>query len=153
MVLDVRNAYEWDAGHFQGAERPVEEEFRETPVDAEPPHLAGVPRDAPVMMYCTGGIRCDVYSAALRKQGFTNLYTLEGGIANYLRTEGGDLWDGSLFVFDSRNVLPGDLTAGTPPNLRSNKAARRRQRQFPFSRTILSTLCCRLRYYKLSWPP
>jgi predicted sulfurtransferase len=111
VVLDVRNAYEWDAGHFQGAERPVEAEFRETPVESEMAHLEGVPKDAPVMMYCTGGIRCDIYSAALRARGYQNLYTLEGGIANYLRQQGGEnLWDGSLFVFDSRNVLPGDLT-------------------------------------------
>jgi len=111
VVLDVRNAYEWDAGHFQGAERPVEAEFRETPVESEMAHLEGVPKDAPVMMYCTGGIRCDIYSAALRARGYQNLYTLEGGIANYLRQHGGEnLWDGSLFVFDSRNVLPGDLT-------------------------------------------
>mmetsp|Transcript_17158 Transcript_17158/g.47887 ORF Transcript_17158/g.47887 Transcript_17158/m.47887 type:complete len:196 (-) Transcript_17158:23-610(-) len=65
-------------------------------------------------MYCTGGIRCDIYSSALKRHGFTNLYTLEGGIANYLRTEGGDCWDGSLFVFDNRMVLPGDMTGRHP---------------------------------------
>lgn len=58
------------------------------------------------MMYCTGGIRCDVYSAHLRDKGFTNLYTLEGGIQNYLREEGHQLWDGSLFVFDGRMAVP-----------------------------------------------
>lgn len=108
----MRNGYEWDVGHFNGAERPNEVEFRETPTgdDEVPVPLEGLDRSAPVMMYCTGGIRCDIYSAALRRRGFTNLYTLEGGIANYLRTEGGDHWEGSLFVFDKRMVLPGDLT-------------------------------------------
>jgi len=118
VVLDVRNDYEWDAGHFEGAARPVEGEFRETPTGAEaPPHLRGVDKDTPVMMYCTGGIRCDIYSVALREQGFTNLYTLEGGVANYLRTEGGDLWNGSLFVFDSRMAVPGDLREGSTREL------------------------------------
>ena len=46
--------------------------------------------------YCTGGIRCDVYSTFLRKKGFNNLYTLEGGVQNYLRQEGPDFWKGSL---------------------------------------------------------
>jgi predicted sulfurtransferase len=57
-------------------------------------------------MYCTGGIRCDVYTAFLAKKGFKNLYTLEGGVQNYLVKEGGELWDGSLFVFDGRMAIP-----------------------------------------------
>lgn len=109
-VLDVRNDYEWDAGHFVGAERPQEEVFAETPVgesEAEvPAYLKDVDKDAPVMMYCTGGIRCDVYSTFLRRKGYTNLYTLEGGIQNYLRHEGGEHWKGSLFVFDARMAIP-----------------------------------------------
>ena len=53
-------------------------------------------------MYCTGGIRCDIYSAYLRQKGFQNLYTLEGGVANYLRELGMGAWKGSLFTFDDR---------------------------------------------------
>ena len=132
IVLDVRNAYEWDAGHFEGAERPLEDNFCETPTDAllaaaeesgeedeseakdaddaEPPLavpalLASAPKDAPVMMYCTGGIRCDIYSAHLRQKGFTNLYTLEGGVHNYFNEVGGKGWEGSLFVFDARMAV------------------------------------------------
>ncbi|KAL3137311.1 hypothetical protein ABBQ32_006851 [Trebouxia sp. C0010 RCD-2024] len=126
VVLDVRNDYEWDAGHFQGANRPQEENFNETPTEASssasiPSYLQGKPADTPVMMYCTGGIRCDVYSAHLRDKGFTNLYTLEGGIQNYLMQEGHDMWDGSLFVFDGRMAVPsgdpgheGRLVAAAP---------------------------------------
>ncbi|DBA74585.1 TPA: hypothetical protein ACH3X2_009457 [Trebouxia sp. C0005] len=126
VVLDVRNDYEWDAGHFQGADRPQEEKFNETPTEASnsdsiPSYLQGKAADTPVMMYCTGGIRCDVYSAHLRDKGFTNLYTLEGGIQNYLREEGHQLWDGSLFVFDGRMAVPsgdpeheGQLVAAAP---------------------------------------
>ncbi|KXZ46989.1 hypothetical protein GPECTOR_39g483 [Gonium pectorale] len=110
VVLDVRNDYEWDAGHFVGADRPAEEVFAETPVgEAEqevPVPLREVDKDTPVMMYCTGGIRCDVYSTFLRKKGYNNLYTLEGGVQNYLRQEGGAHWKGSLFVFDARMAIP-----------------------------------------------
>ncbi|PNW83046.1 hypothetical protein CHLRE_06g304600v5 [Chlamydomonas reinhardtii] len=109
VVLDVRNDYEWDAGHFVGADRPAEEVFAETPVgesEAEVPQpLQGKDPNTPVMMYCTGGIRCDVYSTFLRRKGFNNLYTLEGGVQNYLRQEGGDHWKGSLFVFDGRMAI------------------------------------------------
>jgi predicted sulfurtransferase len=56
-------------------------------------------------MYCTGGIRCDVYSALLRQKGFKNLYTLDGGIQHYLKEEGNEHWNGSLFVFDGRMAI------------------------------------------------
>ncbi|KAK9906879.1 hypothetical protein WJX75_009638 [Coccomyxa subellipsoidea] len=110
VVLDVRNAYEWDAGHFVGAQRPLEDHFNETPTDASgdaalPAYLQGVSPDAPVMMYCTGGIRCDIYSTYLRRKGFNNLYTLEKGIQNYMKEQGDDLWNGSLFVFDARMAV------------------------------------------------
>ena len=109
LVLDLRNGYEWDAGHFEGAERPQEEEFNQTPTEGTPSQvpipLQDVNPETPVMMYCTGGIRCDVYSAYLKKKGYKNLYTLEGGIQNYLRTEGIQHWNGSLFVFDGRMAI------------------------------------------------
>ncbi|XP_029127272.1 rhodanese-like domain-containing protein 8, chloroplastic isoform X3 [Cajanus cajan] len=61
---------------------------------------------ATILMYCTGGIRCDVYSTMLRQQGFQNLYTLKGGVSHYLKNEGPAEWVGNLFVFDSRLSLP-----------------------------------------------
>jgi len=63
-------------------------------------------------MYCTGGIRCDVYSAALRQKGFKNLFTLHGGIQNYLHEEGNEHWQGSLFVFDGRMAINPALQQG-----------------------------------------
>jgi predicted sulfurtransferase len=56
VVLDVRNDYEWDAGHFEGAARPNEEVFNETPVGDIPEPLKDIPSDSPVMMYCTVSI-------------------------------------------------------------------------------------------------
>ncbi|KAH9323399.1 hypothetical protein KI387_018038, partial [Taxus chinensis] len=109
LLLDVRNGYEWDIGHFQGAKRPDVDCFRCTTVGisdletniSDP--LAGLDKEnTDILMYCTGGIRCDVYSVILRKKGFQNLYTLKGGISNYLKEEGPVKWIGNLFVFDSR---------------------------------------------------
>ncbi|XP_055800813.1 rhodanese-like domain-containing protein 8, chloroplastic isoform X2 [Solanum dulcamara] len=114
VLLDVRNGYEWDVGHFQGAQRPDVDCFRatsfgqsESEVIASDP-LAAVDKDrTDILMYCTGGIRCDVYSAILRKQGFKRLYTLKGGVSHYLESEGSVGWVGNLFVFDARlSLLP-----------------------------------------------
>ncbi|XP_030499453.2 rhodanese-like domain-containing protein 8, chloroplastic [Cannabis sativa] len=112
ILLDVRNGYEWDIGHFDGAQRPDVDCFRSTSyglsqseVIASDP-LADVDKEkTDILMYCTGGIRCDVYSTILRQRGFQNLYTLEGGIAHYLKNEGPVKWTGNLFVFDSRLSL------------------------------------------------
>ncbi|XP_028779443.1 rhodanese-like domain-containing protein 8, chloroplastic [Neltuma alba] len=113
ILLDVRNGYEWDIGHFRGAVRPNVDCFRSTSfgwsqeeVAASDP-LANVDKEKTnILMYCTGGIRCDVYSTILRKKGFRNLYTLQGGVSNYLKNEGPTEWVGNLFVFDSRLSLP-----------------------------------------------
>ncbi|KAJ0105812.1 hypothetical protein Patl1_19445 [Pistacia atlantica] len=69
--------------------------------------LANVDKEkTDILMYCTGGIRCDVYSTILRRRGFRNLYTLKGGVSHYLKNEGPVEWVGNLFVFDSRLSLP-----------------------------------------------
>ncbi|KAJ7975344.1 Rhodanese-like domain-containing protein [Quillaja saponaria] len=113
ILLDVRNGYEWDIGHFHGAQRPDVDCFRSTSfgvsqkeVIASDP-LSNVDKEkTDILMYCTGGIRCDVYSTILRQQGFRNLYTLQGGVSHYLKNEGPVEWIGNLFVFDSRLSLP-----------------------------------------------
>ncbi|KAK9091433.1 hypothetical protein Sjap_024610 [Stephania japonica] len=113
ILLDVRNGYEWDIGHFRGAYRPNVDCFRSTSfglsepqVEASDP-LAGVDKEnTEVLMYCTGGIRCDIYSVILRQKGFQNLFTLKGGVSHYLEKEGPVEWIGNLFVFDSRLSLP-----------------------------------------------
>ncbi|GKV05321.1 hypothetical protein SLEP1_g17349 [Rubroshorea leprosula] len=113
ILLDVRNGYEWDIGHFHGAERPNVDCFRSTSfglsvseVSASDPLATADKGKTNILMYCTGGIRCDVYSTILRQQGFQNLYTLKGGVSNYLKNEGPVEWVGNLFVFDSRLSLP-----------------------------------------------
>uniref|UniRef100_A0A453MMU0 Rhodanese domain-containing protein n=1 Tax=Aegilops tauschii subsp. strangulata TaxID=200361 RepID=A0A453MMU0_AEGTS len=113
LLLDVRNDYEWDIGHFEGAKRPNVDCFRSTSfglseqeMDSTDP-LHGVDKEkTDILMYCTGGIRCDVYSTILREKGFGNLYTLKGGVSNYLKSQGSAEWVGNLFVFDDRLSLP-----------------------------------------------
>ncbi|XP_042500834.1 rhodanese-like domain-containing protein 8, chloroplastic [Macadamia integrifolia] len=113
ILLDVRNGYEWDIGHFQGAQRPDVDSFRSTSFGRSKSELTAVDplasvdkESTDILMYCTGGIRCDVYSTILRRKGFQNLYTLKGGVSHYLKTEGPVEWVGNLFVFDSRLSLP-----------------------------------------------
>lgn len=108
ILLDVRNDYEWVIGHFEGAELPTLETFREFPEYARKLKETRDPKETKVMMYCTGGIRCEIYSALLKKEGFENVYQLDGGIINYGLKEGQNKWRGKLFVFDDRLAVPID---------------------------------------------
>lgn len=102
LVLDVRNQYEWQIGHFEGAVLPPLETFREFPQFAEKFKESLDPSQTKVMMYCTGGIRCELYSVLLKEKGFKEVYQLEGGVINYGLQEGSKHWKGKLFVFDDR---------------------------------------------------
>jgi UPF0176 protein len=106
VLLDVRNDYEWKVGRFQGAECPPCETFREFKDYAKELQKRVDPQKTPVMMYCTGGIRCELYSSLLKEGGFDKVYQLEGGIINYGLKEGSDHWLGKLFVFDDRLTVP-----------------------------------------------
>jgi UPF0176 protein len=106
ILIDVRNDYEWKLGHFEGADLPQCNTFREFDQYAEELHERVDPKKTPVMMYCTGGIRCELYSAALKKRGFKKVYQLDGGIINYGLQEGSEHWLGKLFVFDDRMSVP-----------------------------------------------
>ena len=66
------------------------------------------------MMYCTGGIRCELYSAVLKKIGFEEVYQLEGGVINYGLQEGNPHWKGKLFVFDDRLAVSIDGKESEP---------------------------------------
>ena len=68
ILLDVRNDYEWEIGHFEGADLPTLEQFREFPTYAKKLKEKCDPKKTKVMMYCTGGIRCEVYSALLDRK-------------------------------------------------------------------------------------
>lgn len=108
LVLDVRNNYEWKIGHFENAVLPDIETFREFPDYADRLAKEHDPAKTPVMMYCTGGIRCELYSALLLEKGFKEVYQLDGGVIAYGLKMGTGKWRGKLFVFDDRMAMPID---------------------------------------------
>lgn len=106
IVLDVRNEYEWKVGRFAGSVVPPCDSFREFPAYVEELKKQVDPEEGKVMMYCTGGIRCEFYSALLKDAGFHHVYQLDGGVIQYGHQVGGAHWEGKLFVFDDRMVAP-----------------------------------------------
>lgn len=106
IVLDVRNDYEWEVGHFEGAEKPNFKTFREFPESVQKLKEKYSPEKTRVLMYCTGGIRCELYSCLMKEEGFEEVYQLEGGVIKYGQEVGNDHWKGNLFVFDDRLVVP-----------------------------------------------
>ncbi|HEX8551138.1 MAG TPA: rhodanese-related sulfurtransferase [Abditibacteriaceae bacterium] len=104
VVVDMRNYYEYEVGHFENALEVPSDTFREQlPMAAQ---MLEDKKDQPVVMYCTGGIRCEKASAYLLHQGFSNVYHLEGGIIEYVHQvkEQGieNKFRGKNFVFDNR---------------------------------------------------
>jgi len=105
IVVDFRNHYESEIGHFKGAITPDVETFRESlPIINE--QLKDFKEDKNLVMYCTGGIRCEKASAYFKHQGFKNVYQLEGGIINYAKQIQEENIEskflGKNFVFDHR---------------------------------------------------
>ncbi|WP_430614604.1 rhodanese-related sulfurtransferase [Flavobacterium sp. JP2137] len=105
VVIDMRNHYESEIGHFEGAITPDVDTFRESLPIIEA-QLAEHKADKNLLMYCTGGIRCEKASAFFKHKGFQNVYQLEGGIIEYTRQikEEGlqSKFIGKNFVFDHR---------------------------------------------------
>lgn len=104
IVVDMRNHYEYEVGHFANAIEVPSDTFREQlPMAAE---MLGDQKDKNIIMYCTGGIRCEKASAYMLHRGFKNVFHLEGGIihyANNVRKQGLDnKFRGKNFVFDQR---------------------------------------------------
>src|SRR3989344_1499919 len=122
LVLDVRNDYEWKVGHFEGAELPALETFREFPQYAKQLKESRDPKKTKVLMYCTGGIRCEFYSAVMKREGFEQVYQLDGGVIQYGLDEGQTHWKGKLFVFDDRLVVPISEEANPKPFRRMRAA-------------------------------
>jgi UPF0176 protein len=102
IIIDTRNDYEFALGHFKGALNPATRNFKDMVTFTER-HLDPASGKS-IAMYCTGGIRCEKYSAYLVAQGFTNVYHLHGGILAYIEKIPPEqsLWKGTCFVFDER---------------------------------------------------
>jgi UPF0176 protein len=104
IVIDMRNHYEYEVGHFVNAIEIPSDTFREQlPMAAE---MMQENKDKNIIMYCTGGIRCEKASAYMMHHGFKNVFHLEGGIINYANQikEVGleSQFKGKNFVFDDR---------------------------------------------------
>ncbi|WP_423799171.1 rhodanese-related sulfurtransferase [Neobacillus sp. SAB-20_R2A] len=106
VVIDARNDYEFDLGHFRGAVRPDITAFRELPdwIRENKQQFEG----KKILTYCTGGIRCEKFSGWLVKEGFQDVGQLHGGIVTYGKDPEvqGQLWDGQCYVFDGRISVP-----------------------------------------------
>jgi UPF0176 protein len=102
VVIDTRNDYEFAFGTFEHALNPETQSFREFPDWVE--GREDLQKKPKVAMFCTGGIRCEKATAWMLKNGFEEVYHLEGGILNYLEKvpEKDSLWKGECFVFDDR---------------------------------------------------
>ena len=103
LVLDTRNDYETRIGSFEGALDLGISSFRDFPnaIDSIPEEY----KSKTVVMYCTGGIRCEKASAVMLNAGFEEVKQLEGGILGYFEECGGSNWNGDCFVFDQRVAI------------------------------------------------
>ncbi len=108
VMLDTRNQEEFAYGTFQNALTLPIRKFTELP-DALAPHRETL-KDATVVSFCTGGIRCEKAAIWMRNTGMDNVLQLEGGILGYFEQVGGEGYDGGCFVFDQRVALRPDLT-------------------------------------------
>ncbi len=106
VVIDARNDYEFDLGHFRGAVRPDITNFRDLPDWIRENKQAFEGKK--ILTYCTGGIRCEKFSGWLLKEGIEDVSQLDGGIVTYGKDPEvqGELWDGQLYVFDERISVP-----------------------------------------------
>ncbi len=112
LVIDTRNEYECEIGTFKNAISPNTKTFREFPefvnneLDSE--------KHKKIAMFCTGGIRCEKATNYLLKQGYEDVYHLNGGILKYLEEVKGEenLWQGDCFVFDGRVAVDKNLEQG-----------------------------------------
>ena len=105
VFFDGRNAHEAKIGKFKDAIVPDTRTSRDFIAELESDKYDGI-KDKKVITYCTGGVRCEVISAMMKKRGFKEVYQIDGGIVKYGEAYGDDgLWEGALRVFDGRMTV------------------------------------------------
>ena len=107
MILDTRNDYELRVGTFENAVDLDIQSFRDFPDAIK--QLPQENKSIPVVMFCTGGIRCEKASVVMENEGWENVYQLNGGILGYFEQTDGSHWNGDCFVFDQRVALDKNL--------------------------------------------
>lgn len=114
LLLDTRNRYEVERGTFRGAIAADIRHFRDFPNAVR--RFPRPVENQPVVMFCTGGIRCEKAGPFMQREGFQNVFQLEGGILKYFEECGGAHYEGECFVFDER--------AGVDTALRPTQSAK-----------------------------
>lgn len=105
IFFDGRNEHEAKIGKFKNAIVPNTNTSRDFIAELESDKYDDI-KDKKIITYCTGGIRCEVISAMMKKRGFNDVYQIDGGIVKYGEAYGDDgLWEGSLRVFDNRMTV------------------------------------------------
>lgn len=110
IVLDTRNKYETMIGTFKGAIDPGLDSFDEFPAYVK---NCDIPKDKKVLMYCTGGIRCEKALIEMQNQGYEHVYQLQGGILQYFKEHPHKHFEGECFVFDHRSAVDQELKPST----------------------------------------
>lgn len=103
-VLDTRNDYEVRFGTFRGAVNLQLNDFSEFPTVIE-----NIDKEKPIVMFCTGGIRCEKAALFMLDQGFAEVHQLDGGILGYFAKAGGTHYEGECFLFDERVSVNSNL--------------------------------------------
>jgi len=124
-LLDTRNDYEVRMGTFEGARPAGIENFRDFP--AAVAKLPSELKEQPIVMFCTGGIRCEKAGPFMEKAGFKQVFQLDGGILKYFEECGGAHYTGECFVFDRR--------VGVNPSLRETNSVICFNCQMPLTET------------------
>lgn len=106
VLIDTRNFYETELGMFHGAVDLKLEKFSDFPEAVE---KLGIEKDRKVLMYCTGGIRCEKAILSMQSAGYSKVYQLEGGILKYLEQYPKQKFNGECFVFDHRVAVDQEL--------------------------------------------
>lgn len=110
-LIDSRNFYETWIGTFKGAQNPEIEQFTEFPDAVE--NKLQADKETPMLIFCTGGIRCEKAALEMRRRGYREVYQLKGGILKYLEQYPHQEFDGECFVFDNRVAVDQELNASS----------------------------------------
>lgn len=106
VLIDVRNTYETEIGKFRNVIDPKLGQFSDFPDFVA---KQAIPKDKTILMYCTGGIRCEKASVFMKQEGYQNVFQLDGGILNYLEQFPEGEYEGECFVFDRRVAVDRNL--------------------------------------------
>lgn len=106
VLIDTRNWYEYQIGTFKGALNPNMDKFTDFKGYLDEQQI---PKDKKMLIFCTGGVRCEKGILELQRQGYNNVYQLKGGILQYLKESPNDQYEGECFVFDHRVALDQNL--------------------------------------------